>query len=217
MSTSSTPTSRKEVRDAYPVLVSAELVLRATKFAATNDVRYYLNGVCIKPSKSGGALVAATDGHCLLVLHDPNGKADKARILPFAKGRNDKGLSTRGADYVTVSTSDEIAVLDEDFRKRFICPEPLIDAKYPAIEAVAGTPDLYEEGVRGSVNPAYLQRAIDSAGKGHGSQVRFYHRKKSPEKSVLLFTTRSGFGVVMPMFDDAPLEKKLTKDFGGLA
>lgn len=207
----------KELLDANPAFVDVELVRRALKFAAKDDVRYYLVSVCIQPSKSGGVLVMATDGHCALVLHDRNGKADKSYILPFSKGRNEKGLAERGATHVVVSPEGAITVVDQYVQKRFICPESLIDAKYPDIKAAMGDLGGYEAGIKGGFNPAYMQRAIDSAGKGrYQNDIRFFSKKSGGENSAILFTTQHGFGLVMPMRDDAALEKKLTKDFGGI-
>ena len=44
-----------------------------TLFMAKQDVRYYLNGISIEPHPDGGALLVATDGHRMAVLHDPDG------------------------------------------------------------------------------------------------------------------------------------------------
>ncbi|QLI49422.1 DNA polymerase III beta subunit [Pseudomonas phage vB_PaeM_USP_18] len=42
-------------------------------FAAEKDVRYYLNGVRIEPHPQQGAILVATNGHRLAVIHDPDG------------------------------------------------------------------------------------------------------------------------------------------------
>lgn len=42
-------------------------------FMAKQDVRYYLNGISVEPHPDGGAIIAATDGHRLAVIHDPDG------------------------------------------------------------------------------------------------------------------------------------------------
>ena len=41
--------------------------------AAKNDVRYYLNAVNIERHPDGGVIIAATNGHFLGVIHDPDG------------------------------------------------------------------------------------------------------------------------------------------------
>lgn len=199
-----------------PAFVDVELVRRALKFAAVRDVRYYLNGVCIRPSKSGGVLVLASNGHTALVLHDPNGRADKDYILPFCRGRNEKGLAERGASHVVVGADGTITVVGLAMTKLFICPERLIDATYPDLSSVAGKPEEYEPGIRGCINPEYLKCAIDSGGKsGYENGVQFFSKKANGGSSVMLFTTQGGFGLVMPMRADDSLERRITKDFGG--
>lgn len=69
------------------VIVTASLYQAALAFAATKDVRYYLNSVYIEPAPDGdGNLLVATDGHCLAVIRD-RGQAPIAApvILPTVK------------------------------------------------------------------------------------------------------------------------------------
>jgi hypothetical protein len=201
------------LRDRSTLFVDASLMLRATRFSAKNDVRYYLNAVCVQPSKSGGVLVMGCDGHVALVLHDPNGKADKPYILPFAKGRHDKALSARDAAHVVITDTGSIQVVDQHGVIRFINPEVVIEAKYPDVVAAFGEMSQYQPGLLGSFNPELLQRAIDSAGKGRYADIKFYRREN--DSQAAMFTTRGGFGLVMPMRDDGPLTNRITRDFGG--
>lgn len=50
-------------------------------FASTKDIRYYLNGVRIEPHPEQGALIVATDGHRLAVMHDPDGMCKEPIIV----------------------------------------------------------------------------------------------------------------------------------------
>ena len=50
--------------------VSADLIARAYLCASKEQTRYYLNGVYVSPAPQGGALLVATDGHCMFVAHD---------------------------------------------------------------------------------------------------------------------------------------------------
>lgn len=50
-------------------------------FAAKNDVRYYLNAVFVEPHPERGAVIVATNGHIIGVLHDPEGFASKPIIV----------------------------------------------------------------------------------------------------------------------------------------
>lgn len=204
-------------RDKFAAVVDVNLVRRAIEFASTYDVRYYLNGVCIKPSKSGGVLVMASDGHTALVLHDPEGKADKQYILPFNKNKHAKALSEKGAMNVAVCPKGGITVVGLHYETLFIHPGELIEGKYPDLCAAMGKLDDFELGIKGAFSPVYLQRALDSAGKREAKRgaVAFYGHKAKGDSSVSLFTTPGGFGLLMPMRVEPELNSKLTKDFGG--
>lgn len=198
--------------------VSAAMVRRAVEFTAAKDIRYYLGGVAIQPSKSGGVLVMASDGHTALVLHDPEGIADKPYILPFNKAKHAKALAERGAWNVTVSVGGRVKVTDLHGVPLFIHPGDLIDAKYPDLTKAMGDIGDYEMGLKGALNPEYVQRALDSTGKrGKYDGICFYGLKGDTEGNrATLFTTPNGFGLLMPLRQEPNLAKRITKDFGGL-
>ncbi|MFB2682771.1 hypothetical protein [Shewanella mangrovisoli] len=54
-------------------------------FAAKQDVRYYLNGFHVKPHPEKGVILTATDGHCLVTIHDEDGFTDGDYIYPISK------------------------------------------------------------------------------------------------------------------------------------
>lgn len=54
-------------------------------FAAKNDVRYFLNGFHVKPHPEKGVILSATDGHCLVTIHDEDGFSDGEYIYPISK------------------------------------------------------------------------------------------------------------------------------------
>lgn len=47
--------------------ITANQLKAALLFAASKDVRYYLNGVCFESASDGSVLLVATDGHQMLV------------------------------------------------------------------------------------------------------------------------------------------------------
>lgn len=65
----------------YIAKVNPRYFAAAQLFAAQNDIRYYLNGVCIEPHPEGGAILVATDGHTLAAIHDPEGFARETIIV----------------------------------------------------------------------------------------------------------------------------------------
>lgn len=120
-------------------------------FAAKQDVRSYLNGFHVKPHPEKGVILTATDGHCLVTIHDEDGYSDGDYIYPISKdlvkAANKKHLPsiqnifindgvamlTSICDILDTFTTFEALGIEE--RKRithieFINP---IDARYPNV------------------------------------------------------------------------------------
>lgn len=53
----------------------------AAMVASTEETRYYLNGVFIKAHPKVGAILVATDGHRIIVIHDEHGTAPKEGVI----------------------------------------------------------------------------------------------------------------------------------------
>jgi len=64
---------------------SAAMLASANTFAGTTDVRYYLNGVNVRPAADGGVIIAATNGHAIFVCRDPDGWCSKEMIIAPCK------------------------------------------------------------------------------------------------------------------------------------
>lgn len=54
-------------------------------FAAKQDPRYFLKGFHVKPHPEKGVILTATDGHCLVTIHDEDGFSDGEYIYPISK------------------------------------------------------------------------------------------------------------------------------------
>lgn len=65
------------------IRVRPDYVAAASKFMSNEETQYYLNGVFFEPSPQGGVIVVATDGHAMIVLHDPDGFASRSAIIKF--------------------------------------------------------------------------------------------------------------------------------------
>ena len=123
-------------------------------FASKIDVRYYLNGFHVKPHPEKGVILTATDGHCLVTIHDEDGFSDGDYIYPISKdlvkAANKKHLPpiqnifiNDGVAMLTsicdiLDTFTTFEALDAQARKliahiEFISP---IDARYPNIGRV---------------------------------------------------------------------------------
>jgi hypothetical protein len=52
-------------------------------FVCEEETRYCLNGINVKPLPSGGIVLAATDGHTIGTIFDPDGVADEEMTIPI--------------------------------------------------------------------------------------------------------------------------------------
>ena len=85
-------------------------------FQANNDVRYYLNGVYIEPHPDKGAIIVATNGHVVGIMHDPDGFCAKPIIVgditkPLISACRSKGM-IRGIPPTGLYITDGGAIVD---------------------------------------------------------------------------------------------------------
>jgi hypothetical protein len=163
--------------------VNAVAVKLVYPFAAQQDIRYYLNGVNIRPLDDGSVMIVATDGHRYIVVRDPHGFAEREMIVTISKD----ALKHAGNAKHTLDVMSNGAAMfsGEVAQPLFIQPgNSLIEGAFPRIERVASTIG-YREGITGPVNPAYLADAL-AIGKSFGNSIRFFTRDgDSPLNFVL--------------------------------
>jgi len=163
--------------------VSAVAVKLVFPFAAQNDIRFYLNGINIRPLEDGSVMVVASDGHRIIIVRDPNGYAEREVIVRVDK---DALKHASNAKHTLDVMSRGMAMFSgEVAQPLFIQPgNSLIDGTFPRVERILSTTG-YREGVSGAVNPTYLTDALVIA-KSFGNSIRFYTRDEdSPLNFVL--------------------------------
>jgi len=140
-------------------------------FMAQEDIRYYLNGVNIRPLDDGAVMIVATDGHRYVVVHDQHGYAEDEIIVSVKKDAL-KSCNTKST--FDVMSNGSALVNDETGQEQFIQPgNSLIEGKFPRIENIASAIG-YREGISGAINPAYLADALKIG--QHFSSIRFFTR-----------------------------------------
>lgn len=163
--------------------ISAIAVKLAFPFAATSDIRFYLNGINIRPLEDGSAMIVATNGHRYIVVRDPHGYVEKEIIVSISKD----ALKHAGNPKHTLDVmSNGSSMISGDVAQPlFIQPgNSVIEGSFPRIERVASTVG-YKEGINGAVNPSYLADALTIA-KSFGNSIRFFTRDNdSPLNFVL--------------------------------
>lgn len=203
------------------IQVKAELIDLAALFVAKNDVRYYLQGVCVQPHPVAGVYVVATDGHRLAVFHDPGGSTDAAEaVIPVnmelrkscrsKKTEPERVLVVQSEELETLQVS--AAVFDLDWTE----PDPgeesqrvpgslrhaetlsLIDGRYPEWARVI--PSDVGHAAHPAVNPAYLEDFCRVAKSVRGTPMIRVYAGQTDRGVMLIRTLRDDFvGVLMPM------------------
>lgn len=183
------------------VKVDAALVAQALQFIAKDDIRYYLNGICIRPNALGeGVVVLASDGHVAAALFDEIGRAEREVILPIPANVRTKllrgGHVLHDARGFTWITDDEHAVL-------WVSPTLAIESKpFPNVLEVAGPLAEYDTGLIGTFNPKLLDKINKCQPKRKYPQSRFWTRRTKDGHGVALVLLPAGFALIMPMRGD---------------
>lgn len=163
--------------------VSAVAVKLVFPFAGQNDIRFYLNGINIRPLDDGSVMVVASDGHRLIVVRDPNGYAEREVIVRIDKDALKHAANAKHT--LDVMSNGAAMFSGEVAQPLFIQPgNSLIDGAFPRVERIISTIG-YREGIAGAVNPGYLSDALAIA-KSFGNSIRFFTRDAdSPLNFVL--------------------------------
>lgn len=184
--------------------VNAMAIKSAFPFIAQNDIRYYLNGVNIRPLDDGSVMVVATDGHRYVVVRDQHGFAEREIIVTVKK---DALKSCNAKSTLDVMSNGSSMVNDEGGIPQFIQPgNALIEGQFPRIENVASVIG-YSEGISGAINPQYLKDAL-AIGQHFGS-IRFFTRDADSPLTFVVggLGDLEVFGGIMKMrdsFDQLP-------------
>lgn len=164
--------------------VTAVAIKMVFPFMAKQDIRYYLNGVNIRPLEDGSVMVVATDGHRYVVVRDPHGYAEKEIIVTIDKDALKH--ATNAKHTLDVMSNGAAQISGEVAQPLFIQPgnSLIADAKFPRIERIASTVG-YKEGISGAVNPRYLNDAL-CIGKAFGESIRFFTRDSDSPLTFVL-------------------------------
>ena len=134
------------------VRFNAKYISALSEFMGKNDVRYYLNGAFVTPHHDKGVILAATDGHTMVIIHDSEGESNGDHIFSISKGMiaaSKKRMSGVGkpeaieligdVGYVRQFMSDlayDPNIVSMDMHVEHCQP---IDGKYPDIKRVIPT------------------------------------------------------------------------------
>lgn len=187
-------------------------LLNVLPFKARDDIRYFLNGVLVSPCGEGAMLVA-TNGHVMAVLHSRNAHTDVDRILDipddFAKALRHQGNQGQGRTLSVETETARIVITAEDVEHLVKAGRAFLDGKYPEWRKVVPKVEELEPGFTSALSSEYLAWLQRATAYGKSVPIMFWQRKEKPLESVAV-ARFSGIPelvvLVMPMRIDRPTE-----------
>ena len=185
--------------------VSAKLVALVTPFMATSDIRYYLNGISIRPHPAGGAVITATNGHVLGTAYDPSAVCEHDVILALTPATITALKARAGKGRELVLRNGRVTIIDGPEEISIQPGNPVIEAKYPDLSRVIPPADRLKPGLMGYYNTAYIaviDRVSKIAGARHAADqaATFFTVDGNPNNSAVARLTAEPnfFAVLMP-------------------
>lgn len=194
---------------------SLKHLLMAAAFRATNDIRYYLNGVHVMACRDGGVFVVGCDGHTMLVAYDAAGTIENApngvtvTVNPGLLAAAAKNKCRRdGVDMFAIVEGQRLSV-NHDFNspqsslEAFLSPGPCqVEGRFPDVFRVIPRFDKLKPHQAGPMNSEYFAR-IDAVnklcrnGKYNGAAIRLWSIHDDSDDK---FKT----GTIVVQFEQAP-------------
>lgn len=186
--------------------LQARLVAAVAQFKASNDIRFYLNGVYVEPRPQGGAVIVATNGHAIGVWLDESGEIERPAILRIGAKLQ---AACQGADTKRLTiVDDRLAVLSNDGTELHIQHQQIkmsgsweIAGKFPDYKAVIKIPDSHPA-LRSALNPEYIARIDRALSIGIGNKSKSVTTHQNSQHEVIVFTSCAApnfVGAIMPM------------------
>lgn len=196
--------------------LSIDSLRKAVKFAATNDVRYYLQGVAILGSHKDGVFLAASNGHFAGLILDEFGmadisqpliiSADVVRALPRAR----PGITVELWGVPGQTTGHKVVVCGPGIKGPSVTfNDATVDGRFPEIRRILPHFGNLKPGIStAAFFWPYLRDAVAVLAGLSGSDggVEFYQEPEKHSGSLIITNSqRNAFAVVMPRRSSAEL------------
>jgi len=192
--------------------LTAKLLPLILPFMAKADIRYYLNGVNVRPHKDGGAIIVATNGHALGAIHDRHAVCEHEVILRFESRMQQACAVALAGEREVVMIGGRLAIIDKTGQEVYIqAGKPDIEGTFPRYERVIPKIETLQPGLLGTYSASVLapaEKAALAAAKQSGRTIycgmQFFNVNGDPNGSaVIRLPVEPDFvGVLMPMRDD---------------
>jgi hypothetical protein len=219
-------TTKPTIKAVFKMIYLAALEV----FMARNDVRYYLNGICVKPCEEGGCMLIATDGHRMMIIRDKDGYASREFIIPnmprafsICRTKIPKRSKDLAVSPSTIVIDDSrLYIVNDSYNDNgphannigeyedhlhSAWPFKEIDGKFPDTERVIPRDLTESPDAAVSVNSKYLSdfhKAVERlCGKSHYTTTIIQRGKNSPLIMMVVAPGIEAFAIIMPMRNGA--------------
>lgn len=195
------------------IRADAQKVRLAAQFTGKGDIRMHMNYVHIEAATDAGAICIACDGFKVILIHDPEGRAESSAVIPLGLGNLPAELKSPNA--LCVDRDGMVFIQSELFETLWVSPTAVLEdmKKIPWREVIPPLETWQPGSGAAAVNPSVAKALmkLDLINKKY-SEIRFYH---SATRDGLLFASISAkaIGLVMPLRDS---KLDLNKEFACL-
>lgn len=127
-------------------------------FMAKNDIRYYLNGISIRRHPNGGVVLAATDGHRMLLIRDSDGSVDEDIIFRVAPGM--ANFCKKPDAIVRIDRETQLLTVFQKEEELYLMPgKCIVEGIFPDYRRVVPNFEDLKLSVAGHLNTKYLADA----------------------------------------------------------
>ncbi len=183
------------------IMKLSNMLNSASVFAASKDVRYYLNGVNVNHKDGAVCAIASTDGHCMQLL---------VNNLPFAVNlANYESFIVSNNDCKRLSSIFALDDVDDISVESILSHIDPIDGNYPDVRRVIPTECAGSDELEIGIDYKYLAKISSSMTKlGKGIKVKYNGAKfkfRGASKAIRIEIDQPAFNgvkaliVIMPM------------------
>lgn len=193
--------------------LSAHLIPVITPMMAVNDIRYFLNGINVRPHPDGGAVICATNGSMLAVIYDRNAVCD-VEVTVRIDARTVVACTCREqAARKLMIWGGRLAVIDKYGNEIHVQPaQPVVDGQFPDYGKFFPEPESLQSGLLANIDSSLIA-AVDKSAKAyqkafmrdnHSRGLAFFNVDGDPKKPAIarLGGAADFLAILMPIRTD---------------